>query len=66
MLLDKIIEMGTDNEPSPLTVVLRQCILLANQLKAPLLKTWAMQELNGYPSPKGRARIPHHKCWCFG
>ena len=52
MLLDKIIGMGTDNEPPPLTVVLRQCILLANQLKTPLLKTWAMQELNGYPNPK--------------
>jgi len=52
MLLDKIIEMGTDNEPPPLTAVLRQCVLLASQLKTPLLKTWAMQELNGYPDPK--------------
>lgn len=52
LLLDQIIEMGTANDPPPLTAVLRQCILLANQLKTPLLQKWATQELNGYPNPK--------------
>src|SRR5206468_7924169 len=33
-------------------VLLRQCILFANELKNPRLRTWAMQELNGYPTPK--------------
>jgi hypothetical protein len=51
-LLDKIIETGTADEPPPLTSVLRQCILLANQLKAPVLRTWAEQELKGYVNPK--------------
>jgi len=51
-LLDKIIESGTANEPPPLSSVLRQCILLSDQLKVPLLRTWAEQELTGYPNPK--------------
>jgi hypothetical protein len=51
-LLDNIISMGTANDPPPLTAVLRQCIVLANELKAPLLRTWAEQELNGYSDPK--------------
>src|SRR5579863_1874572 len=51
-LLDKIIESATANEPPPLTSVLRQCILLSDQLKAPLLRTWAERELTGYSDPK--------------
>ncbi|MGA2235633.1 MAG: hypothetical protein ABSG23_09175 [Terriglobales bacterium] len=50
--MDNIINMGIANDPPPLTAVLRQCIVLANDLKAPLLRTWAEQELNGYPNPK--------------
>lgn len=51
-LLDNIIDSGTANEPPPLSSLLRQCILLSNQLKAPLLRTWAEQELKGYSNPK--------------
>jgi AbiTii len=51
-LLDKIIESGTANEPPPLSSVLRQCILLPDQWKVPLLRTWAERELTGYPNPK--------------
>jgi AbiTii len=51
-LLDKIIEMGVADDPPPLTSVLRQCILLSNQLKAPLLRAWAEQELKGYANQK--------------
>lgn len=47
-LLDQIIESGTLNTPPPLASVLRQCILLSTQLKVPLLRTWALNELNGY------------------
>jgi hypothetical protein len=52
LLLDQIIEAGTANVPPPLTSVLRQCIVLANELKTPLLRTWAEQELNGYATPQ--------------
>jgi AbiTii len=48
MLLDKIIELATDNR-QPLTVLLRQCIVLAYDLKNEGLKEWANHELNGYP-----------------
>ncbi|MGA7695947.1 MAG: hypothetical protein WCA76_13055 [Candidatus Sulfotelmatobacter sp.] len=51
-LLDKIIEMGVADDPPPLTSVLRQCMLLSNQLKAPLLRAWAEQELKGYANQK--------------
>jgi len=51
-LLDDVIKAGTANQPPPLTSVLRQCIVLANQLQAPLLRTWAEQELKGYANPK--------------
>jgi hypothetical protein len=40
MLLDKIIEMGTDNEPPPLTAVLRQCVLLASDSEGALYYSW--------------------------
>lgn len=48
MLLDKIIELATDNQ-QPLTVLLRQCIVLAHEMKNEQLKEWANHELNGYP-----------------
>jgi hypothetical protein len=51
-LLEKIIESGTANDPPPLSSVLCQCILLSDQLKVPLLRTWAEQELTGYQNPK--------------
>lgn len=47
MLLDKIIELATDNQ-QPLTVLLRQCVVLAYELKNERLKDWANHELNGY------------------
>lgn len=50
MLLDKIIELATDIQ-QPLSVLLRQCILLSYELKNDSLKTWANQELNGYTDP---------------
>jgi hypothetical protein len=62
-LLDNIINMGTANEPPPLTAVLRQCILLANHLKTPLLRTWAEQELKGYPNPKD---VPEYRIMNVG
>jgi hypothetical protein len=62
-LLDNIINMGTANDPPPLTAVLRQCIVLANDLKAPLLRTWAEQELKGYSSPKD---VPEYRIMQVG
>jgi len=47
MLLDKIIELAADNQ-QPLTVILRQCVVLAYDLKNERLKAWANHELNGY------------------
>jgi len=47
VLLDKIIELATDNQ-QPLTVLLRQCIVLGYELKNDRLKAWANHELNGY------------------
>ena len=63
LLLDQIIEAGTANDPPPLTAILRQCILLANQLKTPLLRTWAEQELKGYPNPKD---VPEYRIMNVG
>jgi hypothetical protein len=62
-LLDNIINMGTANDPPPLTAVLRQCIVLANNLKAPLLRTWAEQELKGYSNPKD---VPEYRIMQVG
>jgi hypothetical protein len=42
--------------------VLRQCIL-SSQLKAPLLRTWAEQELNGYSDPKD---VPEYRIMTAG
>jgi len=57
MLLDKIIDLATDNQ-QPLTVLLRQCIVLAYDLKNEGLKEWANHELNGYPDP---AKVPEYR-----
>jgi hypothetical protein len=62
-LLDKIIEMGVADDPPPLTSVLRQCILLSNQLKAPLLRAWAEQELKGYSNPMD---VPDYRVFNVG
>ncbi len=57
MLLDKIIELATDTQ-QPLSVLLRQCILLGYELKNESLKTWANQELKGYADPK---KVPEYR-----
>lgn len=51
MLLDKIIDLATDIH-QPLSVLLRQCVVLAHQLSNDSLKMWANQELNGYTDSK--------------
>jgi len=57
LLLDKIIELATDIQ-QPLSVLLRQCILLCYELKNESLKTWANQELNGYPDAH---KVPEYR-----
>jgi hypothetical protein len=57
MLLDKIIELATDIKQPP-SVLLRQCILLAYELKNESLKTWANEELKGYTDPK---KVPEYR-----
>jgi len=47
VLLDKIIELAADTD-KPLSVLLRQCVILGHELKNDSLKKWANQELNGY------------------
>lgn len=47
MLLEKIIELATDAE-KPISVLLRQSVVLGHELKNASLKRWANQELNGY------------------
>jgi len=48
-LLDDIIKLATDGK-QPLPDILRKCLILGHELKNETLKTWANQELNGYPS----------------
>jgi hypothetical protein len=57
MLLDKIVELATDNQ-QPLTVLLRQCIVLAHEVKNDQLKEWANHELNGYPD---QTKVPQYR-----
>jgi hypothetical protein len=57
VLLDKIIELATD-EDKPLPVLLRQCVVLGHELKNESLKTWANQELNGYADPE---QVPKYR-----
>jgi hypothetical protein len=47
MLLVKIIDLATDID-KPLSVLLRLCVVLGDELKNESLKTWANDELNGY------------------
>jgi len=47
MLLDDIIELATNTGQS-ITVLLRECVVLAHQIKNDRLKTWANKELSGY------------------
>jgi hypothetical protein len=56
-LLDKIIELATDNR-QPLTVLLRQCIVLAYEVKNEQLREWAHDELNGYSD---REKVPEYR-----
>jgi hypothetical protein len=57
VLLDKIIELATDSDQS-LSVLLRQCIVLAYELKSDSLKAWANQELKGYGDPD---KVPEYR-----
>ena len=57
MVLDKIIELATDTD-KPLSVLLRQCVVLAHELKNDSLKSWANQELNGYADPR---KVPEYR-----
>lgn len=47
-LLDQIVD-GATGDTEPLTNLLRKCLVLASALKNDTLKTWAQNELNGYP-----------------
>lgn len=48
-LLDEIRD-GAISETTSLEEVLRRCVLLGHRLRYEPLKTWAMRELNGYPT----------------
>jgi hypothetical protein len=61
-LLDKIIELATDNQ-QPLTVLLRQCIVLAYEVKNEQLREWANDELNGYSD---REKVPEYRIFSTG
>jgi hypothetical protein len=57
MLLEKIIDLATDNDKS-LSVLLRQCVVLGHELKNDSLKTWANDELKGY---KDVQKVPEYR-----
>jgi AbiTii len=57
MLLEKIIDLATDNDKS-LSALLRQCIVLGHELKNDSLKTWANDELKGY---KDVQKVPEYR-----
>jgi AbiTii len=57
VLLDKIIDLATDAD-KPLSTLLRQCVVLAHELKNDSLKAWANQELKGYSEPE---RVPEYR-----
>lgn len=50
-LLDEIIDSAVDHN-IPIATVLRRCLVLANTLKNDKLKTWVINELNGYDDTK--------------
>jgi len=56
-LLEQIIESAIDTA-TPLSVLLRKCLLLAHELRNERLKAWANQELNGYP---GDGELPDYR-----
>lgn len=56
-LLDDIISLAVDGK-QPLPDILRKCLLLGHELKNETLKTWANQELNGYPTTQ---TIPEYR-----
>jgi hypothetical protein len=56
-LLKEIIELATDNH-TPLTVVLRKCLVLAYSLKNERLKTWVEKELERVWTRRRAARLP--------
>jgi hypothetical protein len=62
MLLDKIIELATDNQ-QPLAVLLRQCLVLAHEMKNDQLKEWANHELNGYSD---QSELPKYRIVAAG
>ncbi len=57
MLLDKIIELATDNQ-QPLTVLLRQCVVLSYEVNNERLRAWANDELKGYSDA---ATVPEYR-----
>ena len=46
-VLDEIVDLAVDNS-GPLSVLLRNCLLLAHTLKNQRFQTWAEKELDGY------------------
>lgn len=57
VLIDEIISLATTRQ-TPISDLLRKCVVLAYQLKNGRLKTWANQELNGYKSGDS---VPEHR-----
>jgi len=62
VLLDKIIDLATDTD-KPLSVLLRQCIILGHELNNAPLKDWANQELKGYSDEK---KMPDYRIMWAG
>ena len=58
-LIDQIIDACTKND-RPLTEILRQCLVLASELKSPTLHTLAEKELSGY-SASDEKEIPNYR-----
>src|SRR6266852_6298234 len=57
MLLEKIIELATEADVS-ISTLQRRCVVLGDELKNDSLKSWANQELNGYPDPQ---KVPEYR-----
>jgi len=58
-LIDQIITACTTND-KPLTEILRQCLVLASELKSPTLHTLAEKELSGYSASDAK-EIPNYR-----
>jgi AbiTii len=63
-LIDQIIDACTKND-RPLTEILRQCLVLASELKSPTLHTLAEKELSGY-SASDANEIPNYRLISVG